>query len=93
MQENGIVPLVADITNSNAEAENLLRLLGNENRNLPFVAIFPAENPTQPILLQGIITQRQFLDALRRAGPSQTAPGTATAMRPAKASEPASGGR
>ena len=84
MQENGIVPLVADITNYNEEAEALLNVLGNENRNLPFVAIFPAEDPKRPILLDGIITQRQFISALRQAGPSQAPSVTTTALRPKK---------
>jgi thiol:disulfide interchange protein len=73
---------VADLTQDNPEANALLELLGNKGKTLPFVAIFPAENPNKPILLDGLITQRQILKALRRAGPSQLESGMATAMRP-----------
>jgi thiol:disulfide interchange protein len=70
------------LTNENPEANALLEALGNKGHTLPFVAVFPAERPNRPILLDGLITQGQILKALRSAGPSQAGGGTATAMRP-----------
>jgi thiol:disulfide interchange protein len=82
LEENNIVFLVADLTEDNPEANKLLEALGNKGHTLPFVAVFPAGDPNRPILMDGLITQKQVLTALRDAGPSQVTGGTATAMRP-----------
>jgi thiol:disulfide interchange protein len=80
IEENNIVFLVADITNGHPEAEDLLLRLGNKQRTIPYVAIFPADNPNEPIVLDGLLTQGQLNKALEQAGPSKIE-GAATAMR------------
>jgi thiol:disulfide interchange protein DsbD len=80
IQQNNIVFLVADITSQHPEAENLLERLGNLKHTIPYVAIFPADNPNQPIVLDGLLTQGQLNRALEQAGPSKI-DDTTTAMR------------
>ena len=69
--ENGIATLRADKTRSAPEVDDLLVRLGNKNRQIPFLAVFPAGNPNRPILLDGVFTSpKRVLEALRKAGPS-----------------------
>jgi thiol:disulfide interchange protein len=56
VEANGIVTLQADKTHSAPEVDELLVQLGNTGRSIPFYAIFPADNPNKPILMDGIIT-------------------------------------
>ena len=80
IEKNNVVFLVADITSGHPEAEELLMRLQNGQRTIPYVAIFPADNPNQPIVLDGLLTQSRLDEALKKAGPSKLE-GTATAMR------------
>lgn len=67
--ENGIATLRADKTRSAPEVDDLLVRLGNKNRQIPFLAVFPAGNPNRPILLDGVFTSpKPVLEALRKAG-------------------------
>lgn len=70
VDELGVATLRADKSQDSPEIDEMLRLLGNEATSLPYYAIFPAANPNQPILMDGLLTQKQVLDALRKAGPS-----------------------
>jgi thiol:disulfide interchange protein len=71
VDENGIVTLVADKSHPNPDADLLLTKLGNHSRLIPYYAIFPAGNPNQPILLDGLITSpKPIIEALKKAGPS-----------------------
>jgi suppressor for copper-sensitivity B len=74
VQENGVVTLKADKTHRRMakEVNQLLVELGNFGQTVPFLAIYPADND-QPILLDGLITREQVLNALTRAGPSRGA--------------------
>ena len=90
VQENGIVTLRVDKTDAAPEGDELLVRLGNRNKQIPFIAIFPAGSPNKPILLDGVFTSpAPIIEALKRAGPSRTVKGalnakpTATAMRDA----------
>lgn len=68
--------MVADKTHDNPEADLLLEKLGNPSRLIPFYAIFPADNPNQPILLDGLFTSpKPIIAALKKAGPSRGAAG------------------
>ena len=67
--QNGIVSLKADWTHGEPEVTKMLELLGS--KQVPVLAIFPAGNPNQPIVLRGGYTQQILLDALRKAGPSK----------------------
>ena len=74
VDSNRVVTLKADKTQPAPEVDELLKLLGNQAGSIPFYAIFPAENPNRPILLDGLFTSSQrILDALKKAGPSRTA--------------------
>jgi thiol:disulfide interchange protein DsbD len=71
VEKNGVVTLQADWTYADPEVTELLELLGS--KQVPVVAIFPAEEPNRPIIFQGGYTQATLLDALQRAGPSKRA--------------------
>jgi suppressor for copper-sensitivity B len=66
---NGVITLRADWTHGQPEVTRMLELLGS--KQVPVLAIFPAGNPNQPIVLRGGYTQQTLLDALRKAGPSK----------------------
>jgi suppressor for copper-sensitivity B len=80
IKKNNVVFLVADITTDHPEAQDLLKRLGNDGKTIPCLAIFPADHPNQPIVLNGPVTQGQVSKALEQAGPSNIDGGT-TAMR------------
>ena len=77
---NQIVPLMADWTSGDEEVTAMLELLGS--KNVPVLAIFPAGRPNEPIVFRDPYTQQQLIEALQKAGPSKSAAGQATAMRP-----------
>ena len=84
IEQNGIVAIKADKANGEEEVDALLLKLGNRGAAIPFYAIFPASDPTRPILMDGLLTKGRILEALERAGPSQTGSevgSEATAMR------------
>ncbi|MFV1966672.1 MAG: hypothetical protein ACC628_14710, partial [Pirellulaceae bacterium] len=69
--ENGVVTLKADKTHRNQaeDVNKLLVQLGNYGKTIPYVAIYPA-GKSEPIVLDGLITQDQLIAALEEAGPS-----------------------
>jgi thiol:disulfide interchange protein len=69
--EKGFVAFRADVTDADANhpAYALMRDLGNENMELPFVAVIPHNTPDQPILFKGSVTKEQFLEVLRQIPP------------------------
>jgi thiol:disulfide interchange protein DsbD len=69
VEANGIVPLVADWTDGEPEVTQMLERLGS--KQVPTLAIFPAETPNRPIVLRDGYTQQRLLDALEEAGPSR----------------------
>jgi thiol:disulfide interchange protein len=75
VNENKIVPLLADWTKPNPEIKETLNSLGSNS--IPVLAIFPAGRPTEPIVLRDLLKQGDVIEALRQAGPSATAPSTA----------------
>lgn len=85
LDELNIVTIKADKTLKNEAIDKLLRELGNKTAAIPFVAVFPADDPTHPIVQDGLLTQSRLLEMLEQAGPSKigTAPNkaTETAMR------------
>lgn len=76
IRENGVVALVGDWTRADPEVDGMLKMLGM--RQVPVLAIFPADRPNEPIILADGYTQTLLLDALDQAGPSQKT--TETAM-------------
>ena len=72
IEELGIVPLRASRSSNQEETDKLLVALGNQKRAIPFYAIFPADHPNQPILIEtGTLLPAQIQAALRQAGPSR----------------------
>jgi suppressor for copper-sensitivity B len=69
VKANGVVMLRADWTHRQPEVTKMLELLGS--KQVPVLAIFPAGNPNQPIVLRGGYAQQTLLDALQKAGPSK----------------------
>jgi thiol:disulfide interchange protein len=67
----GIVPLVADWTHPSPEIKDMLEALGSNS--IPVLAIFPASRPNEPIVLYDLLSKREILDALKKAGPSANA--------------------
>ncbi|HJT35818.1 MAG TPA: cytochrome c biogenesis protein CcdA, partial [Pirellulales bacterium] len=69
IEENGIVPMVADLSKYPPEERDLLAKLGA--RFIPVVAIFPAGRPNEPIVLRDTYTRSLLLRKLKEAGPSK----------------------
>ena len=67
--ENNIVTLRADKTHRRKaeEVNRLLVELGNYAKTIPFIAIY-APGAAEPILLDGLVSQDQLINALRQAG-------------------------
>ncbi len=61
---------MADWTKPNKEISALLKKLGS--KQIPVLAIFPAKNPNQPIVMRGLYTQADVIEKLEQAGPSKT---------------------
>jgi thiol:disulfide interchange protein DsbD len=70
VRKNGIATLQADWTHASPEVTKMLEMLGS--KQVPVVAIFPAEDARHPIVLRGGYTQEMLLGALEKAGPSKT---------------------
>ena len=70
VEENNVVALLADWTEPNDEIEEKLASL--RSRSIPLLAIYPADRPTEPIVLKDLLTQSQVVEALQQAGPSQS---------------------
>ncbi|NLF08638.1 MAG: hypothetical protein GX594_11780 [Pirellulaceae bacterium] len=69
VRQNGVATLQADWTHASPEVTEMLERLGS--KQVPVIAIFPAENPDRPIILRGSYTQETLLGALKKAGPSK----------------------
>jgi thiol:disulfide interchange protein len=69
VEANRVVTLQADWTHGQPEVTAMLQLLGS--KQVPVIAIFPAGNPNEPIVLRGGYTRQTLLDALAKAGPSK----------------------
>lgn len=68
IETNGIVPMVADLTEYPEEEENLLHQLGFET--IPLLAIFPAARPNEPIVVPDVYTRETLFEKLEQAGAS-----------------------
>jgi len=74
IQENGVVPMLADWTDKSPMIKRAIKELGYDS--IPLLVIYPARSgPDQkPMILPDRVTESQVLDALRQAGPSQAPP-------------------
>jgi thiol:disulfide interchange protein len=79
VEANDVMPLLADWTDKNSTIKQGLNDLNSNS--IPLLAIYPAgKGKDGVIILRDAITKNQLLEALAKAGPSQTAPQTETAM-------------
>jgi len=62
IEQTGTVTLVADLTSTNPAAEALLHHLGS--RSVPFLAVFPAQNSQQPVIMRDVLNRRALLRVL-----------------------------
>jgi suppressor for copper-sensitivity B len=71
VEENGVVPLLADFTNTTPEIQRWLAKF--QQVGVPLTVIVPGGRP-EPIVLRGVYTQGKLLAALKEAlGPSPSA--------------------
>jgi suppressor for copper-sensitivity B len=68
VKEYNIIALKADQTHENQENDELLEKLNR--KSIPVLAIFPANDPLNPIILDDLVTKAQVLESLKKAGPS-----------------------
>jgi suppressor for copper-sensitivity B len=77
LAELNAVPMIADWSDkSNTAIPAKLQEL--KSRSIPVLAIYPGSRPNQPIILRDLVSQSSVLEALRRAGPSVSAPSTSS---------------
>jgi thiol:disulfide interchange protein len=75
IQRLGVATLKADWTHreKSVEVTRMLNALGS--KQVPVIAVFSSQDPNHPSVFRGGYTQKQILEALKKAGPS---PGAGT---------------
>ncbi len=73
VEENGVVMMKADWTHEDPQVTGMLDLLGA--RQVPTLAIFPADLPNDPIIFRGWYSRQDLINALNDAGPSKKGSG------------------
>jgi thiol:disulfide interchange protein len=68
VDELDAVAMYADWTDGNERIKAKLKEL--DSISIPLLAIYPGDDPDDPIVLRDIVTQSAVLEALRQAGPS-----------------------
>ncbi len=76
VEQNGVVPLLADFTDQSAEIKRWLAKF--RQVGVPLTVIFPAGRQTEPIVLRDVYTKGTLLSKLKEAV-TQTLPKTASA--------------
>ncbi len=71
IEEQNVVPMLADWTDRSAEVKQKLHEL--KSASIPVLAIYPAGKQDEPIVLRDQLTKAGLISALREAGPSQDA--------------------
>jgi thiol:disulfide interchange protein DsbD len=66
LAENNIVTMQADWTHGDVEITEMLKNLGS--KQVPVIAIFPANRPNRPIVLRGGYTSGGLIEAIEEAG-------------------------
>ena len=69
VESNGVVTLLADYTDKSPEIKGMLNRFGQNS--IPFLLIYPAGRPHDPIRMSDLVTKSDVLEALEQAGPSQ----------------------
>jgi thiol:disulfide interchange protein DsbD len=71
MRRLGVVPFKADYTSPDPEIKEDLERFNRSG--VPMYVVYPANQPDKPILLDELLTKSSVINALNRAGPSETA--------------------
>lgn len=91
VEENDVVPLLADWTDRNEMIKQALRELNSQS--IPLLAIYPADSSRGPIVIPDLLTQSRVLEALAAASSQASVyekGTTATKLRNMQASNPQS---
>ncbi len=89
VEENDVVPLLADWTDRNDMIKQALRELNSQS--IPLLAIYPADSSKGPIVIPDLLTQGRVLEALAAASPQASVyenDAAATTLGNAQASNP-----
>jgi thiol:disulfide interchange protein len=62
-RKKNVLAMKADLTWTNPAAESLLHSLGS--RSVPFLAVFPGDDPYRPIIMRDIINKGDFIRVLK----------------------------
>jgi suppressor for copper-sensitivity B len=90
VKKNGVVAVEANWTEPNPELEAKLTELNSQS--IPVLAIYPAGRPQDVIILRDLVSVKQVVEALEKAGPSEgAAKGQGTATAEAATKKPRSG--
>ncbi|MFM7136699.1 MAG: protein-disulfide reductase DsbD family protein [Planctomycetota bacterium] len=72
LEQNRVVPVLADWTDGSDEIREFLEMLGS--RSIPLLAVYPGAKPGEPlrdpIVLRDLLTESQVIAAIEQAGPS-----------------------
>jgi thiol:disulfide interchange protein len=68
VHQNGVVALLADLSDGSPATKKALNDLGHNS--IPLLVIWPASG-AKPIVLPDVLTEGQVLDAIKQAGPSK----------------------
>jgi len=69
IREKNILAIKADLTQSDPQIESLLNHLGS--RSVPFMAIFPGDEPYNPIIMRDLLKKKQVIQTLEQVQSSQ----------------------
>lgn len=70
LEKNNVVAMKADWTSSNPDLEAELKRLGR--KQIPVLAIYPAGNPNEVLVLDGLVWKSQVINTIAKGGPSKT---------------------
>jgi len=63
IEQKDIFLLEVDLTGSNPDGESLMQFLGS--RSVPFLAVFPGDDPYHPIIMRDILNKRRLAEVLK----------------------------
>lgn len=66
VKEHDVVPMLADWTAENPEIDKLIAKL-RPGGSIPMCVVFPGRRPLSPIVMMGIVTRPQVIDAIEKA--------------------------
>ncbi|MEM7312492.1 MAG: hypothetical protein AAF497_05010, partial [Planctomycetota bacterium] len=67
LKENGITPLVADLTKPNLEANALLDSLGHTSHVIPYYAVFPGDGRPPVVFNDTPLFPGRFIERVKSA--------------------------